>query len=32
MGSGMGLRPFYFDVWRDQLNDQYGSDCGWKTQ
>jgi hypothetical protein len=29
MGSGMGLRPFYFDSWRDELADKYGKGCGW---
>jgi hypothetical protein len=31
MGAGMGLRPFYFDNWRDELASKYGSSCGWKT-
>jgi hypothetical protein len=31
MGSGMQLRPFYFDPWRDQLNEKYGSRCAWKV-
>jgi hypothetical protein len=31
MGAGMGLRAFYYDNWRDALNDKYGSGCGWKT-
>jgi hypothetical protein len=32
MGSGMGLRPFYFDNWRNELNDKYGDGCGWKIK
>lgn len=27
MGSGMDLRPFYFQWWVDELNSRYGSDC-----
>ena len=32
MGSGMGLRAFYFDNWKDELSSKYGSGCGWKTK
>jgi hypothetical protein len=31
MGEGMGLRPFYFDNWRDELKKKYGPGCNWQV-
>jgi hypothetical protein len=29
MGAGSNLRPFYFEGWREELEDKYGDGCGW---
>ncbi len=31
MGQGMGLQPFYFDNWLDELKKKYGSSCNWEV-
>jgi hypothetical protein len=31
MGTGMGLQPFYFDNWRNELTRKYGGGCRWST-
>ncbi|MFB3892958.1 MAG: hypothetical protein ACE15C_13145, partial [Phycisphaerae bacterium] len=35
MGVGMGLRPFYFDKWKDHLNSKYSNwfcGCDYETK
>jgi hypothetical protein len=32
MGTGMGMRPFYFDKWSDEVNDKYARSCSWKVK
>ncbi|UDQ98449.1 RHS repeat-associated core domain-containing protein [Lentisphaerota bacterium WC36G] len=31
MGAGMGIRPFYFEKWQNELNKTY-KDCGYETK
>lgn len=32
MGSGSGLRAFYFNQWLSAIEDKYGEECRWSTK